>query len=142
MYGFMASEPTTRSVPPPPARRLWFGVVASATAWFAVGIAEMFITWRACMHNEQLGTASSHPAATAASFVVSFFLLGLVATAGWVSYTTWRRLSTQKSLVEAEGREHHEFLALVGVFFSLTLGAGMVWMSLPLFIIRLCARVR
>jgi hypothetical protein len=138
----MGSEPTTRPVSPPPAHRLWLGVVVSGAAWFAVGIAEMFITWRACLHNEQLGTASSHPAATTAAFVVSFFLLGLVAAAGFLSYRTWRRLSTQRSLMEAEGRGHHEFVALVGVFFSLTLGAGMVWMCLPLFIIRLCARVR
>lgn len=103
----------------------------------------MFITWRACLHNEQFGNASPHSSATIASFVVSFFLLGLVATAGFISYNIWRRLAAQRSsLVEAEGREHHEFIALVGVFFSITLGAGMVWMSLPLFILRLCARVR
>lgn len=137
----MASEPTTRPVSVRPAR-LWVGVVVSGAAWFLVGIAEMFITWRACLHNEQFGSASSHPSATAASFVVSFFLLGLVAAAGFVSYYEWRRLSTQPSLVEAEGRGHHEFLALVGVLFSITLGAGMVWMCLPLFILRLCARVR
>lgn len=116
--------------------------MVSGAAWFLVGIAEMFITWRACIHNEQFGNASSHPSATAASFVVSFFLLGLVAAAGFISYNEWRRLSTQRSLVEAEGRGQHEYLALVGVFFSVTLGAGMVWMCLPLFILRLCARVR
>jgi hypothetical protein len=138
----MASEPTTRPVPVPPPRRLWFGVVVSGTAWFAVGIAEMFITWRACLHNEEFGNASPHPWAMVAAYVVSFFLLGLVAAAGFLSYTTWRRLSTQHSLVEAEGRGHHEFIALVGVFFSITLGAGMVWMCIPLFILRLCARVR
>jgi hypothetical protein len=137
----MASEPTTRPVPIRPAR-VWVGVVVSGAAWFLVGIAEMFITWRACLHNEQFGNGSSHPSATAASFVVSFFLLGLVAAAGFISYYEWRRLSTQRSLLEAEGRGLHEFLALVGVFFSFTLGVGMVWMSIPLFILRLCARVR
>ena len=102
----------------------------------------MFITWRACLHNEQFGNAQSDPAATAASFVVSFFLLGVVAAAGWLSYTTWRRLSTQHKFLEAEGRGRHEYVALVGVLASITLGAGMVWMCLPLFILRLCARVR
>lgn len=137
----MASEPTTRSVPVAP-RRLWFGVIASAVAWFSLGIAEMFITWRACMHNEQLGNASSHPSSTIAAFVVTFFLIGVTASAGFLSYATWRRLSPQTRLVEAEGREHHEYIALLGVLVSLTLGAGMVWMGLPLFILRLCARVR
>ena len=137
----MASEPTTRSAPIRPGR-LWFGVAASAFGWFGLGFAEMFINWRACMHNEQLGNASSHPPATIASFVVSFLLLAVVAAAGVVSFVDWRRLSAQRNLVEAEGRGHLEFVALVGVFFSITLGAGMVWMTLPLFILRLCARVR
>jgi hypothetical protein len=137
----MASEPTTRPVSVRPAR-VWLGIVVSGAAWFLVGIAEMFITWRACLHNEQFGNASSHPSATAASFVVSFLLLGLVAAAGFVSYYEWRRLSTQRNLLEAEGRGHHEYLALIGIFFSITLGVGMVWMSLPLFILRLCARMR
>jgi hypothetical protein len=137
----MDFESPTRPQPVDP-RRVWFGVVAAGAAWFLLGIAEMFITWRACLHNEALGTASSHPSATIASFVVSFFLLGLVAAAGFVSWNTWRNLSRQRSFIEAEGRGQHEFIALVGVVFSLTLGAGMVWMTLPLFILRLCARVR
>lgn len=137
----MASEPTTRPVSIGP-RRLWSGLVITGIAWFALGIAEMFITWRACLHNEQFGNTSSHPPATAASFVVSFFLIGLVASAGFVSYTNWRRLSTQRSLLQAEARGHREFVALLGIYVSITLGVGMVWMGLPLFILRLCARVR
>jgi len=122
--------------------RLWLGVVTAGAAWFALGIAEMFITWRACMHNEQFGNSIGNGAAMGASFVVSFLLLGLVAAAGFASWIAWRKASAQRSLVEAEGRTMQEFLPLVGVFFCLTLGVGMVWMTLPLFILRLCARVR
>ena len=123
-------------------RRLWFGIVAAGSAWFLLGIAEMFITWRACMHNEEFGNAVGDSAAMAAAFVVSFFLLGLVAAAGFASYLAWRKASAQQKFVEAEGRTVQEFLPLVGVFFCVTLGVGMVWMTLPLFILRLCARVR
>lgn len=137
----MASELTPRPVPVSP-RRLWFGVLASGCAWFALGIAEMFITWRACLHNEAFGNASSHPPATAAALIVTFILIGLVAVAGFVSYATWRRLAAQRSLMETEAHDYREFVALVGVIFSFTLGVGMVWMGLPLFILRLCARVR
>lgn len=137
----MASEPANRSVPVRP-RRLWFGVVASGVAWFALGIAEMFITWRACLHQEAFGQASSHPAASVAAFVVSFFLIGLAAAAGYVSYITWRKVSTQPRLIEDEGRGFHAYLAFAGIFVSFTLGVGMVWMLLPLFILRFCARVR
>lgn len=102
----------------------------------------MFITWRACLHNEDFGNASAHPSATAAAFIVTFLLIALVAAAGFVSYANWRKLSPQTKLIEAEGRGHHEFIALLGIYVSLTLGVGMVWMGLPLFILRLCARVR
>lgn len=102
----------------------------------------MFITWRACMHTEQFGNATSHPTATLVAFVVSWFLIGLAAAAGFVSWTNWRRLSSERHLFESEGHGHREWLAMVGVFISFTLGVGMVWMALPLFILRYCARVR
>ena len=113
-----------------------------AISWFSLGIAEMFITWRACLHNEEFGNASSHPAAMIAAYIVTFALIVLVAVAGFVSYLNWRRLSTQPSILQAEGRSRREFIALLGVYISLTLGAGMIWMGIPLFILRLCARVR
>lgn len=102
----------------------------------------MFITWRACMHNEQFGNSSSHPASTMAAFVVTFCLIGVAASAGCLSYMNWRSLSGDSSLVQAEGRGRAEFIALLGIFVSFTLGIGMVWMGLPLFILHLCARTR
>jgi len=137
----MPSEPTTRPAEIHP-RRLWFGLVTVAIAWFSLGIAEMFITWRACLHNEEFGNASSHPAAMIAAYMVTFALIALVAVAGYISYLNWRRLSTQPSILQAEGRGRSEFVALLGVYISLTLGVGMIWMGIPLFILRLCARVR
>ena len=143
MCAYMASEPTPRNeTEPVPARRLWFGLSAAFFCWFLVGIAEMFITWRACLRREEFGNSFHDPAATAASFVVTFFLIAVVAAAGFVSYKDWRRLSSQRRFLDAEGRGRREFMALIGVISSLTLGAGMVWMSLPLFILHLCARVR
>jgi len=137
----MDSESTTRRPQVSPSR-LWFGLVATAVAWFSLGIAEMFITWRACLHNEEFGNASSHPAAMIAADIVTFLLIALVAVAGLVSYLTWRKLSTQPTILQAEGRSRSEFVALLGVYISLTLGVGMVWMGIPLFFVRLCARVR
>lgn len=123
-------------------RHLWFGLAASGFAWFGLGVAEMFLTWRACLHNEEFGNASSHPASMIAAWVVTAFLIGVAAAAGFISYRNWRELSAQKHLIEAEGRDRKEFMALLGVFVSFTLGMGMVWMGIPLIIIRLCARTR
>jgi hypothetical protein len=121
---------------------LWFGLSSAFFCWFLLGIAEMFITWRACLHREAEGNASSHPGAMAAAFVVTFFLIGVVGAAGFVSYFTWRQLASERTLMEAEGRSRREYMALLGVIASITLGVGMVWMGLPLFLLRLCARVR
>ena len=36
---------------------LWFQVAASGIAWFGLGVADMVITWRACVHEEKLWPA-------------------------------------------------------------------------------------
>lgn len=118
------------------------GVATTFFAWYLLGVAEMFITWRACLHKEAFGNASSNPAALAASFAVTGFLLALAATAGFISYRNWRRLSPEPSFRAAEGRTRKEYMAMLGVLVSFMLGVGMVWMLLPLFILRYCARVR
>ena len=138
----MASESATRA-PEVSSNRLWFGLATAFFAWHLLGTAEMFITWRACLHNEAFGNASSNPAALAAAFAVTGFLIAMTATAGFISYRSWRTLSQARHrLYEAEGRGRREYMALLGVFVSFTLGVGMVWMLLPLFILRFCARVR
>jgi hypothetical protein len=137
----MASEPTVRDENESP-RRLWFGLSTAFFCWFLLGIAEMFITWRACLHNEQFGQASSNPAAMAAAFAVSGFLLAVTAFAGFTSYRIWRRLSAERHVYEGEGRGRREYMALLGVLVSFTLGVGMVWMLLPLFILQYCLRMR
>ncbi len=122
--------------------RLWFGVAASAGAWFGLGLADMFITWRTCLHEEQFGGASAHPASRAIYFLFTFALFAVAATAGTMSYRDWRKLAGITALMQAEGQERSEFMALVGVFISFTLGMGIVWLCLPLFILQMCMRTR
>ena len=137
----MDSESTARGEPVSP-RRLWFGMSAAFFCWFLLGIAEMFITWRACLHKEAFGNAGSNPAALAAAFAVSGFLLAMSAAAGFTSWRDWRSLSSQPSLLRAEGHTRREYMALLGVLVSFMLGVGMVWMLLPLFILPYCLRMR
>lgn len=137
----MSTNVTTRE-PIVPDRRLWFGVVASALAWFGLGLADMFITWRACVHEEQFGGPSSHPAARVLYWVAGFSLLSLAAVAGTVSYRAWHKISGLTSLLNADANDRDEFMALAGLFISATLGVGIVWLCLPLFIIEMCMRVR
>jgi hypothetical protein len=122
--------------------RLWLGVAASAGAWFGLGLADMFITWLACVHQEKFGGASAHPGARILYFAFTVLLFGVAALAGTMSYRNWRKLSDIRSLLLAEGYERKEFMALAGLFISVTLGAGIIWLCLPLFILQQCLRAR
>ena len=123
-------------------RRLWFQVAGPGVAWFALGLTDLLITWRACVHEEQFGGPSSHPGARVLYFVMWFLLAGLALLAGTMSYRSWRMLSRVDDLLCSEGRERKEFMSQAGFFISLTLGMGILWLSLPLFLIEMCARAR
>ena len=122
--------------------RLWFEVAASAGAWFGIGLSDMIITWRACVHEEQFGNASAHPGARVLYFLFTFVLIGVALLAGTISYRSWQKVAGMARLLRAEGQERREFMALAGLFISFTLGAGMIWLCLPLFILEMCLRAR
>lgn len=122
--------------------RLWFQVAASCVSWFALGLADILITWRACVHEEQFGGSSAHPEARVLYFVAWIVLFGLALLAGTMSYRSWRMFSGVSDLLKSEGRQRKEFMAQAGFFISLTLGIGIVWLFLPLLIIQMCARAR
>jgi hypothetical protein len=137
----MANEVTRRIDHVAPGR-LWFGVAASAAAWFVLGLTDILLTWAACLHREQFGGASGHPAILLLTIAITIALFVIIVASGTVSYRNWRRLSADADLESAEGRGREEFMALLGVFVSLTLGFSTVWLALPLFIIDLCVRTR
>jgi len=72
----------------------------------------------------------------------TFVLLAVAAIAGTWSYRKWTALSGVMPLLRAEGRDRKEFMALAGLFISFTLGVGIVWLCLPLFVIQMCLRIR
>jgi hypothetical protein len=123
-------------------RRLWFEFVASVAAWYCLGFLDSVIAWRACVHQEQFGGPSPHPGALILYFLLWIALFGLASLTGIMSYRTWRALSGAGELLSAEGWERKEFMSLSGLFISVTLGFGFLWMCLPLFILQMCTRAR
>lgn len=145
MTNFMSSSSQSEAANGPqaiPNRRLWFEFAASAIAWHCLGALDMVIVWRACVHLEQFGSPSSHPGARILQFALWITLFSLTALAGGMSYRTWRTLSDTPKLLRAEGRERKEFMSLSGLFISVSLGVGFLWMCLPLFILQMCERAR
>jgi hypothetical protein len=130
---------TRRSISP---ARLWFGFAGSAASWIALGITDLLITWQACLGKEEYGGARLEPGVKVIYLAVTLLLLVTAVSAGGVSFRNWRLLSGGRSLVNAEGRGREEYMALIGVFVSLTLGIGIVLLGIPLTIIDLCVRAR
>ncbi len=122
--------------------RLWFGLAGSAASWIALGIIDLVITWQACLGEEQYGGAHFAPGVKLLFLVVTLLLLATAIAAGAVSFRNWRELSRGTSLANAEGRGREEYMALIGVFVSFTLGVGIIWLGIPLAIIDLCVRAK
>ncbi|HLV86446.1 MAG TPA: hypothetical protein VKV39_05670 [Candidatus Sulfotelmatobacter sp.] len=122
--------------------RLWFGFAGSAVSWIALGIIDLLITWQACLGQEQYGGAHLEPGVKVLYLAFTLLLLVTAISAGGMSFRNWRELSRGGSLIDAEGREREEYMALIGVFVSFTLGIGIVLLGLPLAIIDLCVRAR
>ena len=126
----------------PPKDPDWFGVAASAVAWVALGVGNILITWQVCLQAELFGGPGNSPNARILYFVITLILIGLAMMAGISSYRNWKAFSDRRALLAAEGRERTEFIALAGLFMSFTLGFGMLWFCLPLFVIQMCLRAR
>ncbi len=122
--------------------RLWFGFAGSAAAWIGLGIADLLITWQACLGEEQYGGAHLEPGFKALYVFVTLALLITAVVAGGVSFRNWRVLSRDRDISDAEGRGREEYMALIGVFVSFTLGIGIIWLGIPIAIIELCVRAR
>lgn len=137
----MASENTSQ--PPVVSRgRQWFALWGAAAAWVGIYIADIVITWQACLHHEQLGGTSSHAGLLILNMIVFFALLATAIVAGILAYRAWRARSTSKNFFYADAEDRHEYMAMIGVLMTITLGVGILWMGLPLWIISLCVRTR
>jgi hypothetical protein len=137
----MASE-NAISTSPVPRRKLWFGLTATAAAWLTLGFTDILILWRACANPEVYGSEGPHPGARIISFVIAAALFVLALTAGVTSYWNWRALTHQQHLLEANAPDPQEFVALLGIIVSVTLGMGIVWLSIPPLLIQLCERAK
>jgi hypothetical protein len=127
---------------PVPPSRLWFGTATAAVAWVLLGCADIVITWRACMVQEDYGIPAPRPDVRILYFVLALLLLAITAFAGFTSYRTWRHLSAQHELLHSHAVERREFMALGGVIVAVTMGMGILWLALPPLFLDLCWRAR
>jgi hypothetical protein len=84
----------------------------------------------------------SHPWARVVYIALSLLSLLIAIAAGVMSWRTWQLLSGGGTIFRAEGYERREFMALMGFFMSITLGMGIVWLTIPPLFLELCGRAR
>lgn len=125
-----------------PARRLWFGFATAAAAWVALGCVDIVIAWRACTHQYDYGIPDPHPAARVALTVLACALLIVGIAAGVASYRNWQSLATAPAVLDTLAVDRREFMAVMGIIVSVTLGMGMLWLAIPPFFLDLCWRAR
>jgi hypothetical protein len=123
-------------------KRLWFGFSGAAAAWVFAGITDASLAWFACMGGE----VTNWPFTTTGMHVmlglITFGLLAIATVGGIVSFKNWRKLSESGRFIEAEARGRKQFMAMIGVFISLSLGLGIIWFAIPVYILGVCVRAR
>ncbi|HEX5236153.1 MAG TPA: hypothetical protein VFW25_12585 [Silvibacterium sp.] len=123
-------------------RSLWFGFAASAFAWVLLGCLDLVITLLACTHQGRNGIPGNHPNASPIFIVISLILLVVAIASGIISYRNWRRLSVRPGILDSPAVERREFMAVIGVIVSITLGMGIIWLTLPPFFLDICWRAK
>lgn len=122
--------------------RLWFGFAGSVAAWIALFIADLLLAWKMCTALPDGVDVLSLGWAIYLFAALTVILLAVTIAAGIVSFGTFQRLSNHVSLAHTEATGREEFMAVGGMFISLILSLGIVWLGIPLFIIKLCLRAR
>jgi hypothetical protein len=122
------------------AGRLWFGFAGAAAAWVLAGVLNVLLAGSTCIRDRAELSSSTQTEIHVVLAIITFLLLVLAVSAGVVSFQNWRTLSRESEFVEAEGRARQEFMAVFGVFVSASLGVGIVWFVLPIYIVRMCVR--
>ncbi len=122
-------------------RGLWFGFLCSAIAWTAVGCLDVVLIW-GCAHQEDFGIPPAHPIARILFGLLALVLLIVSIYSGMVSYRNWRKLSGQPAFLYAQAVERREYMAVLGVLITATLGMGIIWLGLPAIFLDFCWRAR
>jgi H+/Cl- antiporter ClcA len=122
--------------------KLWFGTITAAVSWTLLVCIDILINWRACQHQERYGIPPHDIGPRILIGCLAVFLLAIVMIAGVVSYRNWKRLSPEPELMRAHAVERREYMAVVGLIMTVTLGMGIVWLALPPLFLNICWRAR
>lgn len=134
-----ANLPETNEVTP---KRLWFGFSGAAFAWALAGFLDATLAWFACRGGEMGSSVFTTTGMRVLLGFITFGLLAIATAGGLISFSNWRKLSENEAFIEGEARGRKQFMAKVGVILSISLGVGIIWFAIPVYILGLCVRGR
>lgn len=140
----MSTQPNSNPNSSPVSEKsLWFGFSAAVYAWIIAGLVDVILAWHVCMGGE-LGTNPiySQTGMHVLLGIVTFGLLAVATIGGIVSFRNWKKLSDTDNFLEAEGRTRKQYMALSGVLVSVIMAIGIIWFSIPIYLLDLCVRAR
>lgn len=138
----MANSEMSPPQPDIPHRRMWFGTAGAAVAWVTLGVMDILINWRACQHQEDFGLAPAQIGARILIGALGALMLLIALACGWTAYRNWRAVSRQKSPVNAPAVQRPEYMAVVGMIVTVTMGMGIVWLTLTPIFLTICWRAK
>ncbi len=122
--------------------RLWFGFAAGAAAWLGLFIIDLLLAWKMCTELPNGVDVVSLGWLLYLMAAVTVAMLAITIAAGLISLRNFRRVSNHASLASTEAAGREEFMAVGGVFISVLLGIGIIWLGIPLIILNICTRAR
>lgn len=126
--------------PPISRRGMWYGLIASMSAFVAEGAITFLITWKTGYSGHgHLGPLSE----TGVHWLlvgITIVLLGVSASGALVSYRYWRSVSGSTDMAHAASLSNEEFISMIGVLCSAIMCVAIIWIGFPLFMISLLAR--
>ena len=125
----------------PPAR-LWFAVLGAPVAWGAQGLIGWIVALGACGHQ---GDASppwlSPDGLRGVEILISAVALVIAASALVIGIGAWRQ-SGNRIGAPVHAPAPYDFLASIAVLGSMVFLLGIVWATLPIFMLSVCEAVR
>ena len=123
--------------------RLWFGACAAAAALAVQGFVCFQIAVQACKdgHFGRWGPLSAGGVRGVLG-AITVLLLALAIIGGIVSYRNWLAVSEHRHIINAEGRSREAFMALVGVFVTVSCAVGIIWAGMPAAFLNTCVTAR
>ena len=136
----MNQEARNNPVSRVPAHRLYFETLGIGAIWFVIELVNIAVAWWACQGGLTGTHALSQTGLRILLGILTFASLAAAIAAGIMAFRDWRALSQRRNFVESEALERQEFMSYVGVFVSASLGVGIFWFVLPIYVLGVCVR--